>query len=165
MSLNRAVVVRYPQYGVPWFHSRYCAENEMQLRLRRSAESLAMKEEVAECLSSLLGGWRYFQENTFSEYYNTIDFEVHLTEEGSPVDLSVDRRPSGEVTKVAILVLPPNMFTVDTRSLAGYISANTEELKLQNWKVIEVNPYNWNSLQMGDEKAKKEYLKQKLASL
>ena len=67
MRLNRAVVLRSPQYGVPWFHSKYCAENEMQLGLRRSVESLAMKEEVAECLSSLLGGWRYFRENTFSE--------------------------------------------------------------------------------------------------
>ena len=107
---------------------------------------------------------RYFRENTFSEYYNTIDFEVQLTEKGSPVDLSVDRRSTGEVTRVAILVLPPNMFTVDTRSLAGSINANTEELRLQNWKVIEVNPYVWNSMQMGDERAKNEYLKQQLTA-
>ena len=165
MSLNRAVVLRYPEYGVPWFHSRYCAENTMHLRLRRSVESLAMKEEVAECLSSLLGGWRYLKENTFSQYYNTIDFEVHLTSNGSPVDLSVDRKPSVDVIRVAVLVLPPNKFTVDTRNLAGYLSVNTEELKLQNWKVIEVNPYSWNSMQMGDVNSKKEYLRQQLAAL
>lgn len=137
----------------------------MHLRLRRSVESLAMKEEVAECLSSLLGGWRYLKENTFSQYYNTIDFEVHLTSNGSPVDLSVDRKPSVDVIRVAVLVLPPNKFTVDTRNLAGYLSVNTEELKLQNWKVIEVNPYSWNSMQMGDVNSKKEYLRQQLAAL
>ena len=163
MSLNRAVVLRYPEYGVPWFHSRYCAENEIHLRLKRSVESLAMKEDVADCLSELLGGWRYFQENTFSQYYNTIDYEIHLNQKGRPIDLSMDRKESGEVVKVAILVLPPNMYTVDTRSLAGYLHANSEELKLQNWKVIELNPYNWNSMQMAEKKSKKEYLKQQLA--
>ena len=163
MSLNRAVVLRYPEYGVPWFHSRYCAENEIHLRLKRSVESLAMKEDVADCLSELLGGWRYFQENTFSQYYNTIDYEIHLNQKGRPIDLSMDRKESGKVVKVAILVLPPNMYTVDTRSLAGYLHANSEELKLQNWKVIELNPYNWNSMQMAEKKSKKEYLKQQLA--
>ena len=163
MSLNRAVVLRYPQYGVPWFHSRYCAENEIHLRLKRSVESRATKEEVADCLSGVLGGWRYFQENTFSQYYNTIDFEIHLNEKGQPVDLSTDRKGGGEVVKVAILVMPPHMFTVDTRSLAGYLHANAEELKLQNWKVIQLNPYTWHSMHMGEKNSKKEYLKQQLA--
>ena len=79
------------------------------------------------------------------------------------MDLSTDRKEGGEVVRVAILVMPPHMFTVDTRSLAGYLHANAEELKLQNWKVIQLNPYTWHSMQMGEKNSKKEYLKQQLA--
>ena len=27
MELNRAVVLRHPEYGIPWFHEKFCSEN------------------------------------------------------------------------------------------------------------------------------------------
>ena len=162
MILNRAVVLRNPEYGVPWFHSKYCAENQMYLRAKSSTDTFSFKEEVSEHLASLLGGWRYYKENTFSQYYNNIDFEVHFDSRGKPLDLTSSLNVSDEagVTKVAVQVIPANMMTVDTRKVAGHVTSNNRELELQGWRVITVNPFLWNSMQMGDYSSKNKYLKE-----
>ena len=163
MMLNRAVVLRYPEFGVPWFHSKYCAENEMSLRdsrTRFTQENIAFKEQVSEQLSALLGGWRYYKENSFSKYYNHIDFEVHFDARGNALDLTSNVVGDDlNVTKCAVQVIPSNMLTVDTRSVAGFFMTNKTELELQGWKVIQISPYIWNSMQLGDNSTKKKYLK------
>ena len=162
MILNRAVVLRYPEYSVPWFHSKYCAENQLFLRSPNSTEVTALKDEVNDHLNSLLGGWRYYRENTFSKYYNTIDFEVQFDDRGKPIDLTSTNIPEAS-SKVAVQVLPSFLMTEDTRKLAGHLVSNNRELELQGWRVITVNPFVWNSMQMGDYKVKNKYLKEAVA--
>jgi len=162
MVLNRAIVLRNPEFGVPWFHSKYCEENQIFLRSPNSSDVTALKDEVNEHLSSLLGGWRYFRENTFSKYYNSIDFEVQFDDGGSPIDLSSTNTPKAS-SKVAVQVLPSFLMTEDTRNLAGNIVSNNKELELQGWRVINVDPFVWNSMQMGDYETKNKFLKEAVA--
>jgi len=163
MELNRGVVLRYPEYGVPWFHSKYCVENQHELKQRRSFEGQTLKTEVSEQLNALTGGWRFVKEDSHSEYYNHIDFEVQYDERGHPVDLHSKHNVGKKVKKFAIQVLPANAFTINTRNLAGSEKSNTRELELQGWNVISVNPFSWNSLQMGEDRAKKQFLEQTIA--
>ncbi len=160
MVLNRAVVLRNPEYGVPWFHSKY--ENKDFLRNPNCNEVTAHKEEVNEHLSSLLGGWRYFRENTFSKYYNSIDFEIQFDNWGSPIDLS-STNTSKASSKVAVQVLPRFLMTEDTRNISGHIVSNNKELELQGWRVINIDPFVWNSMQMGDYETKNKFLKEAVA--
>jgi len=165
MQLNRAVVLRYPEYGVPWFHSKYCAEHEMSLRLKLFSDTIVFKDQVSQQLGALLGGWRYYKENSFSQYYNPIDFEVHFDGD-RPVDLTAKMTHDGDhVTKVAIMVLPSHMITVDTRTVGKYLISNCEELEMQGWKVVTINPYMWNSLQLGSDSRKKDYLWKEIKSI
>eukprot|EP00090_Calanus_glacialis_P011596 TRINITY_DN19974_c0_g1_i1.p1 TRINITY_DN19974_c0_g1~~TRINITY_DN19974_c0_g1_i1.p1 ORF type:complete len:964 (-),score=236.03 TRINITY_DN19974_c0_g1_i1:108-2897(-) len=164
MELNRAVVLRNPEFGVPWFHSKFCQENRKELTItRRSLESNALKEEVSEQLHALTGGWRFVKEDSHSEYYNPIDFEVHYDERGHPVDLNSSQNVMRKVKKFAIQVLPPNAFSIDTRKMTGSFMSTTRELELQGWHVINVNPLSWNSMQMAESRAKKQYLERTIA--
>lgn len=164
MELNRAVVLRYPEFGVPWFHSKYCAEHEISLRLKLFSDTIVFKDQVSQQLEKMFGGWRYYKENSFSQYYNFIDFEVHFDGE-SPVDLSAKMTHDPDhVTRVAIQVLPSHMITVDTRAVGKYMLCNREELELQGWKVVTVNPYTWNSLQLGSDTRRKDYLWKEIKS-
>lgn len=159
MLLNRSVVLRYPEFGVPWFHSKYCAENEILLRQRLTQDNIAFKEQVSEQLAAVLGGWRYYKENSFSKYYNHIDFEIHFDSRGNALDMTSNVvEDDVNVTKCAVQVIPSNMLTVDTRSVAGFLMTNKTELELQGWKVIQISPYTWNSLQLGDSSMRKKYL-------
>ena len=116
---------------MPWFHAKYCIEHSRDLRVRRSPESLALKEEVSDHLLQLAGGWRHLQEDAASEFHNQIDFELQLDQRGQFVDLSTRSAVSRKVSKFAVLVLPTHHFTVDTRSLSGISQSNIRELELQ----------------------------------
>jgi len=164
MELNRSVVLRYPEYGIPWFHSQYCVENRKSLSItRRSLEGKTLKEEVSEHLLALTGGWRFVKEDSYSEYFNNIDFEVHYDDRGHPVDLTSEHNDSKVVKKFAVQVLPHNAFTIDTKKLSGQFKSNSRELEIQGWNVINVNPFSWNSLQLTEKRAKTQYLEQTFA--
>ena len=157
MVLNRAVVLRNPEFGVPWFHKKYCLENEMMLRAWTPKDP-QLKEEVCEVLTQVLGGWRYFREGSMTSFANYIDFEVHYDAAGAPVDLTSTTAQSENITKCAIQVIPSSMMTVDTRNIAGYVASNMKELEIQGYKVVTISPFTWNSLQMGDTSSRKKYL-------
>ena len=53
--------------------------------------------------------------------------------------------------------------TEDTRNLAGHLVSNNKELELQGWRVININPFVWNSMQMGDYETKNKFLKEAVA--
>merc|ERR1711953_972748 len=94
-----------------------------------------------------------------TQYANFIDFEVHYAN-GQPIDLTSASAVDNEsVTKVAVQVLPVSMMTVDTRNLAGFLQSNNEELEIQGYRVVSVNPFTWNSLQLGNKISRTKYLK------
>jgi len=164
MQLNRSVVLRNPEFGVPWFHKKYCHDNVKELTtFRMSPEGMALKEEVSEELLALTGSWRFVKENSYSEYYNPIAFEVHYDERGQPVDLNATQNVMRKVNKFAIQLVPMSAFMMDTRKMSGVFQSSSRELELQGWNVINVDPCSWNSLKMGEGKTKKQYLEDTIA--
>ena len=160
MELNRAVVLRYPEYGVPWFHEKYCIENEAKLRESNKSvtpESKVFRQEIYEELCAVLGGWRFVRENTVSQYSNFVDFEVAFDSSDQPIDLVSN--PSGKYTrKVAVQVVPVHMFTEDIQKIKMKAKNALEELELQGWSVVAPSPFLWNSMQMAEPSSKRRYL-------
>jgi len=161
MELNRAVVLRYPQYGVPWFHQKYCLENHQQMLgnngTKSSNESFVLRQEVYEHLCSVLNGWRFVKEDVTSRYFNNIDFEVAYDHNGRPVDLISN--PNLEPAKrIAVMVLPTTSYTVDTKQIMNKERVLMRELELEGWNVIIVDPFIWNSMQLTESSAKRNYL-------
>ena len=109
MELNRGVILRYPDYGVPWFHEKYCNENAPELRQlskssRETVEASAFRDEVFEQLCALLGGWRFVRENSLSKFSNHIDFEVVFDANNRPIDLMSNSRAVADGQRVAVQV-------------------------------------------------------------
>ena len=160
MELNRAVVLRYPEYGVPWFHEKYCIENEAKLResnMSVTLEAKVFKQEMYEELCAVLGGWRFVRENTVSQYSNFVDFEVAFDSSGQPIDLVSN--PTGKHSrKVAVQVVPVHMFTEDIQKMKMKSKNVLEELELQGWSVVAPSPFLWNSMQLAEPESKRRYL-------
>ena len=109
MELNRGVILRYPDYGVPWFHEKYCNENASELRQlskssRETVEASAFRDGVFEQLCALLGGWRFVRENSSSKFSNHIDFEVVFDANNRPIDLMSNSRAVADGQRVAVQV-------------------------------------------------------------
>ena len=160
MELNRGVVLRYPDYGVPWFHEKYCIENEAKLResnMSVTLEAKVFRQEMYEELCAVLGGWRFVRENTVSQYSNFVDFEVAFDSSGQPIDLVSN--PTGKHSrKVAVQVVPVHMFTEDIQKMKMKSKNVLEELELQGWSVVAPSPFLWNSMQLAEPESKRRYL-------
>ena len=93
MYLNRLVCICFPEYNVPWFHEKYCLENEKYLKgpITISSELSSIKEDVYQTLCKVTGGYRNVRENVFSPYYHFIDFEVWLDTSGLIEDLGREK--------------------------------------------------------------------------
>merc|ERR1719186_607904 len=162
MLVNRAVVIDYPEYGVHWFHQNYCKERIKKFwpdkLVKNTPERTELKEEVHSVLCEMLGGWQYVKENSFSRYFNKIDYEVVLDVSGQPVNLYQDTPLPPGVVKYAVQCYDQSKFTQDTLRLIGPEVLESRQLETQGWRVVAVNPFSWNSLKMGEAKAKTEYL-------
>jgi len=164
MFLNRAVVIDYPEYGVPWFHENFCKEHSPWLG-KQAPDASQLRTEVYSVLCDMLGGWKFVKENSVSKYYNKVDFEVVLDQAGQPVNLYQDQPlPDGSV-KYAVQCYDQSKFTQDTRRLCGHEVLESRQLEAQDWQVVRINPFSWNSLKMGEIKAKTEYLETEMRAV
>ena len=160
MELNRAVVLRYPEYGVPWFHDKYCIENMAKLREGNKSstpEASVFRQEVYEELCALFGSWRFVREDTVSQYSNFVDFELSFDSSGHPIDM-VSNPTSSCARKVALQIIPEHMFTEDIQKMKMKARDVLEELELQGWSVVAPNIFHWNSMQLAEPLAKRQYL-------
>ena len=62
-------------------------------------------------LCEMLGGWQYVKENSFSQYFNKIDYEVVLDSSGQPVNLYQDTPLPAGVVKYAVQCYDQSKFT------------------------------------------------------
>jgi FAST kinase-like protein, subdomain 2/RAP domain len=160
--LNRCIVLQYREYGVPWFHEKYCKEHLLELNRRPDSEGYAiLRSEVYEELCSMVGGWRYVKENSYSQYYNHIDFELAFDQQGNPVDMFASNTPE-VARRVAVLLHDRTEYTSDTRRLLGKQMMASKHLQLQGWQVIFVNPFSWSAMCMSETSARRSYLQQSL---
>ena len=161
MELNRAVVLRYPGYGVPWFHHNYCTEHAADLQKSAksgTAEAVALRQEVYEELCSVMGGWRFVREDVTTKHFNNVDFEVAYNVRGEPLDLVSNPRMEAAARRVAVQVVPAAMYTEDTRAMMMRPRVVAQELELEGWQVVSPSPQAWNSLQRAGPGQKRNYL-------
>ena len=153
------MVLKYPQYGVPWFHEKYCQENTRELVSRQGDKADMFAKEVSDILQQVAGSWRFVREVSLSRYYNKVDFEVVLDREGRPVELYSEKGGEEEGgVRCAVQCYDQAQYTQDTRRLRGPPVLECRLLSSQGWKVVIVNPFDWNSLKLGDPAAKREHL-------
>jgi len=163
MELNRGVVLRYPDYGVPWFHEKYCIENAPELKQlgkssRETMEASSFRDELFEQLCALLGGWRFVREDSMSKFSNHIDFEVVFDANKRPIDLMSNSRAVATGQRIAVQVVPSN------GKLSAKQKAASDELELEGWRVVRPDPRVWNSMGLSEKAEKRSYLKALLAA-
>jgi len=166
MELNRGVVLRHPEYGVPWFHEKYCVENAAELKqlgksARVSVEGSTFRDELFEHLCALLGGWRFVKEDSLSKFSNHIDFEVVFDANNRPIDLMSNERAVATGHRVAIQAVPASHY-IDSKLVLEQKTA-LDELELEGFKVVRPDPMEWNSLKLSDKSAKRKYLENLLS--
>ena len=155
------MVLRYPGYGVPWFHHNYCTEHAADLKKSAksgTAEAVALRQEVYEELCSVMGGWRFVREDVTTKHFNNVDFEVAYNMRGEPLDLVSNPRMEAAVRRVAVQVVPAAMYTEDTRAMMMRPRVAAQELELEGWQVVSPSPQAWNSLQRAGAGQKRSYL-------
>ena len=60
--------------------------------------------------------------------------------------------------KVALQIIPEHMFTEDIQKMKMKARDVLEELELQGWSVVAPNIFHWNSMQLAEPFAKRQYL-------
>ena len=158
--INRAVCLFYPEYGVPWFHKG--TVDNLSGILRESNKKKEFKYGVEQALKEALGPGSPFRSNSLSEYYNLIDFELHIDPETRQVVNPTDASNAGkELEKVAILV---DIRVVDGYEilLGGLVAMSAEELRRQGYKVLVIDKKMWNTLKMSGKHSRTSYLRQEL---
>jgi len=96
MILNRAVCIDYPEFDVPWFHTKYCEEIQ-SLGTKKNITILIYKYiiyliiyflvpkhtgsfylDVEKRVGQLIKNKGYLKANSFSPYGYKLDFEIFL---------------------------------------------------------------------------------------
>jgi len=76
MRLNRNVAILYPQFGVPWFHEKFCKEHVDRSNLNAYHKGSLFEADVYSTLLSVVGGNKFIKEGSLSKYYHQVDFEL-----------------------------------------------------------------------------------------
>jgi len=94
MILNRAVCIDYPEFDVPWFHTKYCEEIQslgitnytsilifiiylfVNFLVPKHTGSFYL--DVEKKVNQLIKNKGYLKTNTFSPYGYKLDFEINL---------------------------------------------------------------------------------------
>ncbi|XP_078605847.1 FAST kinase domain-containing protein 1, mitochondrial-like [Branchiostoma floridae x Branchiostoma japonicum] len=174
MRVNRAVVLEYPEYDIPWFHGQYCSEVAKKVPVLDGVE-----KQVQEVLTDVLGGPQFVRSKVISPYFQTIDYECYLTEEGSALPCveygDFWNRAEGcwqKATKplpatahrVAIDYQDARDFSRNSQHLLGHVAMRKRHLEILGYTVIQIPHFEWNSMKLATEESWKEYLQQKLSA-
>ncbi|XP_066295507.1 FAST kinase domain-containing protein 1, mitochondrial-like [Branchiostoma lanceolatum] len=174
MRVNRAVVLEYPEYDIPWFHGQYCTEVAKKVPVLDGVE-----KQVQEVLTDFLGGPEFVRSKVISPYFQTIDFECYLTEEGSALPCveygDFWNRAEGcwqKATKplpttahrVAVDYQDARDFCRNSQHLLGHVAMRKRHLEILGYTVVQIPHFEWNSMKLATEESWKEYLEQKLSA-
>ena len=110
----------------------------------------------------------------FDQYGNPVEPEFGGAGGGGATDFSVIRRAakmgaSGGGTGqthhcLAVVVANDSDFTADGRR-AGWLEVHAEQLELQGYDVLVVNPRVWNSMNMGEKAQKEKLFRERIEAL
>uniref|UniRef100_A0A1B6LBE3 RAP domain-containing protein n=1 Tax=Graphocephala atropunctata TaxID=36148 RepID=A0A1B6LBE3_9HEMI len=156
MQLNRSVCLDQPEADVPWFHTKFC-EQQQALGLSEGRPKSLMFTDVLSTLTSIVGNPSCVQPRALTPYGYTLDIQLNLDAALNPVPY---KNSENAVHKVAFLLYNADHYTSCDRRLKGVHQMKQRHLEILGYKVIGLSDTLWNSMFMTEPKAKLEYLRQ-----
>ncbi|KAM4559176.1 FAST kinase domain-containing protein 1, mitochondrial [Odontesthes bonariensis] len=180
MELNRAVCLECPEFQVPWFHERYCQQQQ-----RKGNGSISpVQQQIHKMLGEVLGGINYVQVAVITPYFYTVYFECKLDKHSQPLPytepstLQISDRgtvvwdsssrenaraefPPG-AQRVAVDFLDSKLFCKNSHHMKGEALMRKRHLEILGYRVVQVPHYEWNSMELSTHDNWKEYLKKKI---
>nr|XP_045003314.1 FAST kinase domain-containing protein 1, mitochondrial isoform X2 [Jaculus jaculus] len=178
MELNRAVCLECPELQVPWFHDRFCQQQySKEVGIMNGAQ-----QQIYKMLAEILGGSSYVKASVLSPYYHTVDFECILDKRKKPLpygsynitlgkppgmywesntQLLESKLPPG-AERIAFEFLDLRAFCTNIPHLKGKSAMKKRHLEILGYRVIQVSPFEWNSMALSTKAARMDYLREHL---
>ncbi|XP_071076770.1 FAST kinase domain-containing protein 1, mitochondrial isoform X5 [Desmodus rotundus] len=178
MELNRAVCLECPEYQIPWFHDRFC-----QQHYNKDTGSLnGAQQQIYKMLAEVLGGINCVKASVLTPYYHTIDFECILDKRKKPLPYGShnitlgkmlemhqesntprvgSRLPPGS-ERIALEFLDVRAFCRNVPHLKGKSAMKKRHLEILGYRVIQVPPFEWNSMALSTKGARMDYLRERI---
>ncbi|XP_040571871.1 FAST kinase domain-containing protein 1, mitochondrial [Lepeophtheirus salmonis] len=166
MRLNRAAHLLHPEFKIPWFHQKFCQENNEAImrRLRKIQNglrrSLTFENGIYDSLMVLFGDPKFISYGVFSPYFHHIPFEINF-EEGNVVDATMGlsftaiRHSKLNLNKLKKFAI----FPLYQESNRGEFQLQSRELETLGYTVIGLEEKEWNSMKMSCDDSKSLHLK------
>ena len=166
MEMNRIVCILHPHFQVPWFHEKYCLEQEK--RTPKTKEYMVVAQSVFDTISTVVGGCKFIKDNpTTDKYHIYFDFELWKhkeTGEFYPIGDDLERRridlnPS-DYDRIAILIAPiryeypRGIHGGVMHGFGDFLFMDTRLLEGLGYKVICLDSDRWRHLSMASQEAK-----------
>ncbi|XP_072253180.1 FAST kinase domain-containing protein 1, mitochondrial [Leuresthes tenuis] len=180
MELNRAVCLECPEFQVPWFHERYCQQQQR----KGNGHISPVQQQIHKMLGEVLGGINCVRVAVITPYFYTVDFECQLDKHSQPLPytepstLQISDRgtvvwdsssrentwaefPPG-AQRVAVDFLDSRLFCKNSHHMKGEALMRKRHLEILGYRVVQVPHYEWNSMELSTHDNWKEYLKKKI---
>ncbi|XP_022168362.1 FAST kinase domain-containing protein 1, mitochondrial isoform X1 [Myzus persicae] len=148
MILNRAVCIDYPEFDVPWFHTKYC--EEIQSLVPKHTGSFYL--DVEKRVSQLIKNKGYLKTNSFSPYGYKLDFEIIISN-------SKRFKKENKNEKLVLLLLNEKDLRKTDNEMRGLSKLKQRHLEILGYRVVWIKKSIWNSMFMTEPEAKLSYLK------
>jgi hypothetical protein len=171
-SLNQVLCVTYPEYNIPWF-------NENRKR-REFSKPLKVDTEIYETLKTMFGE-KFIRINVASPFWHLMRFELCFDKECSeflpigdnfgkfceksddnPIEIKVRKTKltaDKSTERIAVVFYTGVDYTSNTKKLMGYRWRDVNCLKLEGYKVVLIDYYDWNKMSMRDNASKLNYIR------
>ncbi|XP_008054335.1 FAST kinase domain-containing protein 2, mitochondrial [Carlito syrichta] len=104
---------------------------------------------VAQVLSSLLGGDRFFSENVQLPHDYHVDFEIRMnTDRTQVLPFSDVDAASTDIQRVAVLCVPRSAYCLGLSHPRGFLAKKMQHLNIMGFHVILVNNWEMDRLDM-----------------
>ncbi|CAI6366545.1 unnamed protein product [Macrosiphum euphorbiae] len=148
MILNRAVCIDYPEFDVPWFHTKYCEEIQSLVPKHTGSFYLDVEKRVGQ----LIKNKGYLKANSFSPYGYKLDFEIILNK-------SKQFKRENKNEKLVLLLLNEKDLRKTDNEMRGLSKLKQRHLEILGYRVVWIKKSIWNSMFMTEPEAKLSYLK------
>ena len=173
-DLNRLVCIKYPQYGIPWFHEKYCQEESKYiLGLGDTSVDVEVRSDILTHLQRAVGGPGKVREKVFTKFHHFLDFEVAMDVESGlmlPIATEGDKmavvprsgKPEGGesgTTRFGVFLVKNHLYSHSK----PFITSKVKELGLLGYKAIPIVVDEWNAMnmQVDQEKMKEKFFTDK----
>lgn len=176
MELNRAVCLECPELQIPWFHDSFC-----QQQYNKDIGSMnGARQKIFKMLAEVLGGVCYVRSSILTSYHHTVDFECILDKRKKPIpygspnttlgklpqmywessmQIAGSRLPPG-AERIALEFLDSRAFCRNIPHLKGKSAMKKRHLEILGYRVIQISPFEWNSMALSTQEARMNYLRE-----